>query len=270
MELRMNPMHLPEPLSFNYDELKEMLVSKVAAYEAAIYAPEQMTAAKADRAALNRLKKALNDERLKQEQAYMAPFNEFKQQVNDLIRIIDGPVAAIDKQVKAYEERKREEKRQQIEKFFKERDFSAAVKLEQFFNPKWLNASYSMETIKEDITLRMEQARKDLEVIHALPEYAFEAEVVYLSSLDLAKAVSEAHRRSDEAKKKAEWEAEKQRRKAEAEVQQLAPAPVTLAPAEQPAAPRKQWVSFKACMTIDDAKALKAFFQSRGIEFEAI
>lgn len=281
MELKMNPVTLPKPLTFNYDELKAALEEKVTAYEQAIYAPEQMAAAKADRAALNRLKKALNDERLNQERACMAPFNQFKAQVNELIRIIDAPVAAIDKQVKAFEERKREEKQQQIEAYWayvlQAEKVPAGICFRQIMDEKWLNASVSMATIKNSIDEKLDKASEDLAVIRALPEYAFEAEQTYISTLDLAKAVNEAHRRSDEAKRRAEWEAEMQRRKAEQEAaikakEAEAPAPQTTLNAEMktPDEPKRVWLSFRANLTLDDAKALKEFFISRGIDFEKI
>lgn len=266
MELKMNPVTLPKPLTFNYDELKAALEEKVAMYEQAIYAPEQMAAAKADRAALNRLKKALNDERLSQERAYMAPFNQFKAQVGELIRIIDAPVAAIDKQVKAFEERKREEKRAQIEAYFTESAFPEGVTLDRVLDPRWLNASVTMKTIQDEIDARRKQIDTDLAVIRALPEYAFEAEETYLASLDLAKAVSEAHRRADEAKRRAEWEAEL-RRKTEQEPAGKAEVP---APEAMPEEPKRVWLSFRAHLTIDDARALKEFFLSRHVAYEQI
>lgn len=271
MELKMNPVALPKPLTFNYEELKASLAEKVSTYEQAIYAPEQMAAAKADRAALNRLKKALNDERLSQERAYMAPFNQFKAQVNELIRIIDAPVAAIDKQIKSYEERKREEKRDQIEAYFNGCAFPEGITLEKLFDQQWLNASVTMRVIQNEIDARRKQIDTDLAVIRALPEYAFEAEQTYLSTLDLARAVSEAHRLADIARRKSIFEAEMnlQRCKAEAEVQQQT-AQAQATSAKQPATSRKQWISFKARMTVEDAKALKNFFQSRVIEFEAL
>lgn len=266
MELKMNPVTLPRPLTFNYDELKAALEEKVAMYEQAIYAPEQMAAAKADRAALNRLKKALGEERLSQERAYMAPFNQFKTQVSELIRIIDAPVAAIDKQIKAFEERKREEKREQIEAYFNESAFPEGVTLDKLLDPKWLNASLTMRVIQGEIDARRKQIETDLAVIRALPEYAFEAEETYLSTLDLAKAVSEAHRRADEAKRKAAWEAE-MKRGAQQEPAGKAEVP---APEAMPEEPKRVWLSFRAHLTIDDARALREFFLSRHVAYEQI
>ena len=275
MELRIEPYNLPEQPQFNYEELEELVQQKMATYETAVYTDDQMRQAKVDMAALRKLRTALNNERIKQERAYMEPFKQFKEKIDNIIKIIDRPIAAIDKQVKTFEEQKKAEKQRVIEKFFTSMNFPVAVKLEQIFNPKWLNASYSMETIKEDITLKMEQAVSDITAIHELPEYAFEAEVVYLSTLDLSKALSEAHRLRDVAARKAEYEARKAEREAQAKAEKEA---ATVAKSEtvepEPVADQfagaRHWLTFKAHMSIDDAKALRAFFESRGITFEVM
>ena len=109
MELRINEVTTPKQITFNYDELKQELTEKMAFYEALVYTDEQVKDAKTDRASLNKLKKSLNDERLRQEREYMKPFNTFKAQINEIIGIIDKPVALIDKQVKEFEEKKKQE-----------------------------------------------------------------------------------------------------------------------------------------------------------------
>lgn len=280
MELRIEPYNTPERPIFNYDELMAAVQEKMALYEAAIYTEEQIRQAKLDKASLNKLCKALNDERIKREREYMMPFNQFKAQVNEIIAVVNRPIQAIDKQIKAVEERKREEKYAQIEDFWNACELPAPIKLLQIMDTKWLNASVSMKSIQDEITARLEQIASDLAVVRNLPEYAFEAEQAYMSTFDLAKAVSEAHRRSDEAKRRAEWEAEKQRRKAEqdamrqaayeAELERRQAVPAKDSPADNSSEPKREWLRFKALLTVDDAKALKNFFISRGIEFEAI
>lgn len=93
MELKMNDYQLPEKISFNFDELKQELTEKVSMYETLVYTDDQIKEAKADKAQLNKLKKALNDERIRLEKEYMQPFNSFKSQVNEIVSIIDKPVA---------------------------------------------------------------------------------------------------------------------------------------------------------------------------------
>ena len=67
MELKVNEVQIPDAISFNYDELKQELAEKVSMYETMVYTEEQIKEAKADKASLNKLKKALNDERIKRE-----------------------------------------------------------------------------------------------------------------------------------------------------------------------------------------------------------
>lgn len=100
MELKIEQVAIPEKIAFNYEELKQELSDKVKMYETLVYTDDQIKSAKADRADLNRLKKALNDERIRREKEYMHPFNAFKAQINEIIGIIDKPVALIDKQIR--------------------------------------------------------------------------------------------------------------------------------------------------------------------------
>ena len=274
----MIPYQLPETISFNFEELKAGLLEKVSVYEAMVYSDEQISAAKADRANLNRLKKALNDERIKQEREYMQPFSAFKAQINEIISIIDKPVAAIDKQVKQFEEQQKAEKKQKIEAYWHEvlqaEKVPAGICFSHIFNEKMLNASVSMKSIQEAIDAKLVKFAEDLAVIRALPSYGFEAEQVYISSLDLAKAVSEAHRLSELAERKAAYEAEQAKRKTEhaarMEAADLKPTPKPEPVPEQPTAPKLYTVSFRATMTIEQARELRDFFMSRGIEYEKI
>ena len=118
MELKVNEYQLPEQILFNYEELKAELTEKVQHYETLVYTDDQIKEAKADRATLNKLKKALSDERIRREREYMQPFNEFKSRINEIISIIDKPVAVIDKQIKEYEDTKKQEKLEEIKKLW--------------------------------------------------------------------------------------------------------------------------------------------------------
>lgn len=52
----------------------------------------------------------MNDEQILRKKEYMQPFNAFKAQINEIIGIIDKPVAVIDAQIKEYEEKQKKEK----------------------------------------------------------------------------------------------------------------------------------------------------------------
>lgn len=297
MEIRMNEMQLPEKIGFNYEELKQGLTEKVSMYETMIYTDDQIKEAKADKANLNKLKKALNDERIRLEKEYMVPFNEFKAQVNEIISIIDKPVAVIDKQVKEYEEKQKQDKLAKIQEYYNSIEKAELhwLGLPAIYNEKWLNASVSMKSIQEEIKARLEQIEMDMKIIDDLPEFGFEAMEVYKSSLDVRSALNEANRLAEMAKRKAEQErlaeerrkAEMERIAAEAEKQEeFMPSVDDLPFGDEPTEeksescenfipdfakePEKKWIILKANITADDEEALKQFLATRNIEFELL
>ena len=265
MELKVNAVALPEAITFNYDELKTELLQKVSVYETMVYGEDQIKEAKADRANLNRLKKALNDERIRREKEYMQPFNQFKAQISEIISIIDKPVAVIDKQVKEYEEQQKQEKLEKISVFFERVNLNEFVKFEQILDQKWLNASVSMKSIEDAIIAKGNKIMEDIHVVRSLPSYAWEAEQAYLASLDLAKAVSEAHRLQEQAEKKAAYEAQKA---TVLESRTVEPAKDIDVPAKEE--PSRQWIGFQAFLSVDEAKALGQWMKTNGIKYKAI
>lgn len=282
MELKVNEVIIPEKITFNYDELKMELTEKVSMYETLVYTDENIKEAKADRANLNRLKKTMNDERIRRENEYMVPFNAFKAKMNEIISIIDKPVAIIDKQVKEFEEKQKQEKRAAIEEVFGTIGFQTFVTLDMIFNDKWLNASTSLKSIEEEMKQLMYRFSTDLLTLNNLPEFGFEAVEVYKNTLDINKAISEAQRMSQIAKAKAEKEAEHARLKADqdaamermiAEEEAKKEADATSSKIEQvePVADApKQWIKFQAYMTVEQAKGLGQYMKSAGIEYKAL
>lgn len=271
MELKVNAVSIPESITFNYEELKAELLQKASFYESVVYTPDQIREAKADRANLNRLKKALNDERLKREREFMKPFDDFKAKINEIIRIIDKPASVIDQQIKAAEEQQKEEKLKAIIEYFNGHpsiEGFETLQLEQIMDAKWLNASVSMKSIQEAIDSRMGQIMTDLGVVRSLPSYAFEAEQVYKNTLDLAKAVSEAHRLQEMAEKKAAYEAAAIKPCVMTNIND--PDDIENIPPELPTEPLREWVRFQALMTVDEAKALGQYMRSHGIKYKSV
>lgn len=206
MEFRLSEYKTPEAITFNYDEIKEWVQNglvKYKAYELQTIDENTVKEAKADRAKLNKLKKALNDERLKQQKEYMKPFNDFKTQVDDLIRIIDKPVQTIDKAVKSYENGIKEAKRAQLEGIFREltQEAECDLNMKLVWNEKWLNASYDIKTAESEMKDSIEKYMHDIRILESLRDIAFEAVPIYKTTLDMEHAVSEGKRRMEYQKK---------------------------------------------------------------------
>ena len=284
MEFKVNEYQLPDKLTFNYEELKSELQEKVSHYETLVYTDDQIKEAKADRASLNKLKSALNDERIRREKEYMQPFNDFKAKVNEIIGIIDKPISVIDRQVKEYEDKKKAEKLESVKKLWEETEKPEGLTFDKVFDEKMLNASYNMAHVKQKFADDIKRFERDLETLANLPEFGFEATEVYKTTLDINKAISEAQNMARIAKAKAEQEkakAEAEAKKAEYEATQAAKLAEQMAVEEQETVSKmeqvepqplqkKNWVRLAAFMTRDEAYELKKFFDDRAIEFKAI
>ena len=112
MDIKVLDFQLPAEIDFNFEELKSGVLEKTQAFKNMVYSEDDIKAAKADRAELNRIKKSLNDKRLSCQKVYMAPFDVFKGKVDEIISIIDTAVKNVDEQVKAFEDKAKEEKEQ--------------------------------------------------------------------------------------------------------------------------------------------------------------
>lgn len=275
MELKIKQLTIPEVIEFNFEELKQEITNRAAMYTNMVYTDDQIKEAKADRANLNKFVKALSDERIKVKKQCMKPYEEFEAKVNELTRIVQEPISMIDRQVKEYEDQKKQEKLEAIKEYWAELlqsdKIPEALTFAQIFNEKWLNASVPMKSVQEEINAKLEQIEKDIATLSDLPEFGFEAKEVYKTTLDINKALNEGRRLSEIQKRKAEHEAEQSRLKAEEEARKADPQPQ---PAQegfmnQPEQ-EKEWISFAALLSTEDALALKEFFESRNIEFKAI
>lgn len=287
MELKIRELAIPARVEWNYEELKAELTKATSDYKGLVYTSETIGDAKKDKAKLNALKKALNDARIRKEREYMEPFTVFKAQVGELIKLIDEPLAAIDGQVKAYEEQRKQEKAAAIKAMIAEKHFPDGYNLRPVMNPRWLNATYKESQISAELDAALERITAETEMLSGLPAFSFEALEVYKQTLDMSAAMGEARRLKDmkdrkEAAEKARAEAEtrqkaeaEERARKEAEKAQAAPTITQPAPEEFPeAAPAPapepapaQWVRFEALLTTAQAYGLKKFFDENGIQF---
>lgn len=289
MELKVNEVIIPERIDFNFEELKTELSEQVEKYRNLVYTDDQIKLCKADKANLNRLKKALNEERIRRKKEYLKPFEEFEGKVNEIIKIIDEPLQLIDKQVKEFEEKKKADKRIEIGAFWETTEHPEWLVLSKIFDERWLNTTYTMKQIQADITGWINRINSELETLEQLDSFSFEAIDVYKRSLDMNQAIAEGKRladiqkRKEEAeRKKAEIESEKkweEMQKASAEAPQTSTAPsnekaeeihTEEEKAEETAQTEAMWLNFSALLTIDQALRLKKFFEDNNIEFKKI
>lgn len=167
MELQVNEIKALEPVKFNYEQLKQEITTKVENYKSIVYTEDNIKEAKSDRANLNKLAKALNDEKIRVKNTVLAPYLPFEKQCNELIELVKEASTHADTQIKNYEQQAKDEKLKQIINYFMENvgDYSELIDFDKIFNEKWLNVTYKMDQIEKDISHIIAKTKTDLAVI---------------------------------------------------------------------------------------------------------
>ena len=271
MEMIIQPIPKMPPIVFNYEELKQQILERTNEYKTLQYTVDQIDLAKKDRANLNNLKKALNNERITRQKEYMEPFDKFANQVRELCDLIDEPVNLIDRQIKEVEEREKQDKRNSCIEIFNNTEHPEWLKYEQIESTRWYNKTTSLKSVEADIKGIIETINKDLTLLSEMPEFSFEAIEEYKRTLDASRALSEGKRLADIQKRK-EAEA-KAKAEAESKAEEIPFAPVPEEVTEIKAdtqEPERVWLKFEAYLSKDEAIDLKAFFMLNKIKYQAI
>ena len=103
MELKVEEIKALAPIQFNYEDIKKWITEKAKEYKSMVYTEETITNAKSDRATLNKVAKALNDEKIRIKKEVLKPFEDFESKCKELQGIITDASNSIDIQVKAFE-----------------------------------------------------------------------------------------------------------------------------------------------------------------------
>ena len=210
MEVRLTPaieQVIPPQISFNFEEIKSELAGKLQVYQSMVVTESGIKEAKADRANLNKFKAALADSRKAVKAQWNQPLSDFEGKMKELERMVDEPIGAIDRQVKAYDEAKKQDKRQQIELFFEGAvgDLEEVLPLSKIWNDRWLNATYPMKDIEKEIVERIRKTHSDIGIIVAMQLPCCDQMLsTYLETLDMSRAMEEKHKYEQAQKAKAQ------------------------------------------------------------------
>ena len=201
---------LPKTIDFNFEELKGQLAESLALYTGLVVTEDGIKGAKEDRAKLNKLREALENKRKEVKRECMAPYTDFEAKVKELVGLIDQPIAAIDAQLKEYEEKRRADKRAAILEIYEETvgELRALLPFEKLWQDTWYNTSVTMKKVREAIVAAEDKAASDLEVLATVEsEFAEAVKIKYLEHLDLNEALMERSRLQERAKRLREYEA---------------------------------------------------------------
>jgi hypothetical protein len=185
-------------IGWNKQEFMTLITSMTEKYKGAVYTEDQIPAAKKDRASLNAMKKAISDRRIQVKKAVMAPYEQFEDEVKEVVALIDEPLAAIDKTIKESEENSKNEKKRALQEFFDESvgELSGILAFDMVFDRRMLNATYTLSKAKGDIADAITRAEADLRIIDELVDekYRLQAKDYYFRTMNISGTIREVHR----------------------------------------------------------------------------
>ena len=276
IEMRVSTIQTPPPIEWNREEIKQWLVEILTQYDGLVYTDEQLKEAKADKAKLNKLRKALNDERIRYQKEYMTSFDTFKAEVDEVLKMIDSTTAQISAQLDEAEKKRREDKADRISEIWEGITHPDWLDLGTIYNDRWLNVTYSLSQIETELRELISKVIDDLLTLEDLPEFSFEAKEEYKRTLNLAGAIREGQRLADIQRRKQEAERirkeeQERRQKEEAEKAALeAQAKAEEQPEKEEPKIMPEWIAFKVYVTYEEAMALKIWLNDHNITFKPI
>lgn len=184
-------------IEWNFGELQAWLEDGLASYKGKVYDDTQINEAKKDAANLRKLKDAIESKRKELKRDYLEPYEAFASQAKLLTDMIDKQVEEISDQVKAYDTRWKEEKRQRIEAEIYGPmigDLAGLVPYDRLHEAKWLNRTASDSQISEALGAKIDRINSGLFAINNMelePDLEAAVKAAFLRNFDLSEAMAE-------------------------------------------------------------------------------
>ncbi len=273
---------IPQKIEFNAEELKTWLTEKLSHYEGLVVTESTIKDAKADRSALNKLKETMETRRKEVKSACNAPYDNFKRQYDEVLAMIQKPIDSIGRQLKEFDEKRKDEKLQAITDFWNQNvgECRSYVSFKQVFDTEWLNVSFSMRKIRDTIITTFKKTEDDVKAIRDLhSDFETAALEEYAQTHSVTAAIGKIQRleerRADEQAKaqaiKNQAVKEAQTAPPSIDTVHAAPeavkAPETSSNEKSPESVETFTVDFRVTATSLQLRALKAFLKNNRISY---
>ena len=236
MELRittqMEPGVLPE-VQWNNEELKKEIAEKAAEYKNIAYTAEQSTDMRKDRAKLNALVTAFEDQRKRVKKFYNEPYTKFEDQVKEVLAPAREAIVLIDKGLDEIEKKYRADRKAKMQELYEKYvcDLRGLVPFTRTVKEEYYKKAFTDKKLEQAYIDFFGRIREDMKALEELQErYRDKALLKYVESFSLSDALREGkrleeleqameeRRRSQEAEKAAR-DAAKQREEPQARPQ---------------------------------------------------
>ena len=200
MELRiatqMDPGVLPE-IQWNHEDLKKEIAAKAAEYKAIAYTDDQEADMRKDRAALNKLVTAFEDQRKQIKKFYQDPYDKFEAQVKEVLQPVREAIKTIDAGLSEIERDYRVKKTNKMRELYEASvgDLKGILPFEKTIREEWYKKSITDKKLAQGYTDLFGRIRSDLESLEELPErFRDKAMLRYMETYSLADALREGKR----------------------------------------------------------------------------
>ena len=171
-ELQIINLENTDITSWDFPSLKSELQAYLSYYDNLVYTDATIKDAKKNRSDLNKAKKIVEDARKAYKKLCLEPYEAIEPQIKELTELIEERRQLIDKTVKQYEGRQKEEKEKEVRAYYDQISGICGEDAERVYqkilDPKWLNASASKAKYREEIQIAVASVIRDLERIKTL------------------------------------------------------------------------------------------------------
>lgn len=282
-------INLPQEIE-NLEALKAELTPKLDYYNNLVVTEDSIKAAKTDKANLNKLRTAIEDQRKSIKKQYLEPYNLLEAQCKEVVALIDAPIKAIDSQIKAFDEIEKQEKYTALSEAFTALNAPEWVKIEDILNPKWGNKTEKLDSLKAEMADNLKKLTDDFDKLSEMygdKEYYLPIINRYKQTKDFSQTavyavqLEQEYKRAQERKAREE-ELKQQMLKAAENAQNAPEQPepeqsVITPPTEQTAVNIESEQSepilkgkFEVECTRSQLIALRDFMKAQGIKFEIV
>lgn len=210
-------------ISANFEEMKEALTEFAEPYKNVLVTEDAIGIAKADRAKIRSVAKHIDDYRKNVKSVYSEPLKQFEAKCKELTAICDEASSNIDVQIKAYEQKRKDEKLFLIHEYFdnaqKNMKYPEYLTWEYVLNDKWANVTYPIETAHKDIDTAVLQCDRDVQsIIDLSSEFQlslldnYKATHDYFGTMSLQERLASQKLREEQKQRELEARYEKERR----------------------------------------------------------
>ncbi len=185
-----------KPINFNYEEVKKDIMAVSQYAKSLVFSDEQISQAKEIRAKLNALITNIKGETTAIRKKSLEMCSEAEKQLKELAAIAEEGKTNIESQIKCFEEKQDQEKREAIANIFNvlvvAKQLDKLITLEKLWNEKWLNKGYKIDVIEKEISDALDNASTAIKLIASLKTpYELHLTDYFIRCLDINATLAE-------------------------------------------------------------------------------